>query len=106
MKKILFSILFPLALMGSVWASTVDDVITLSNSGVGNDVLLAYVDHNSVGRLSADDIAKLKAAGVPDSVIVEMLQKNGGTEAAQTMVAASENTTESSTPSETVAYDS
>src|SRR5690242_14601463 len=95
MKTILYSILFPLILAGTAWASSVDDVIALNQKGISADIMVSYVDRNPVGTLTADDIGRLKDASVPDTVIVEMLRRNGGTAEATHLVTAEQTTVES-----------
>jgi hypothetical protein len=51
------------------------DIELLSNAGVGQDVMLAYIDGSSESYddLTAEDITRLENDGVPDAVIVRML---------------------------------
>jgi len=52
----------------------VDDVVKLQQSGVGDDVLAAFVQDSAVAYdLSAEDIQQLEDAKVPSTVIVAML---------------------------------
>jgi len=75
-KLIVFAALFALALTGSAFSQTADDVILLTQKGVGEDVLVAYVEASqSPVALSAADIVKLKEANVPAKVVVTMLQR-------------------------------
>lgn len=48
-----------------------DDLIKLAKSGVGEEVIVAYINSTDASfNLSPDDISKLKAAGVPPKVII------------------------------------
>lgn len=57
--------------------STRDSIIKMMEKGSSETELLAAVDAGKREPLSADDIIKLKQAGVPNTVVVEMLQKSG-----------------------------
>jgi len=59
----------------TVTASTVDDVVLLSKKGLGQEVLLAFVDRAGSLVLSTDEIVKLKENGVPETVIAAMVRK-------------------------------
>jgi hypothetical protein len=52
-------------------------VIKLFESGVGEDVVLAYVRSSPVPKPTADEIIQLHQVGIPASVITAMLSKNG-----------------------------
>jgi hypothetical protein len=55
-------------------AVTVDDIIALSKSGVGEEVLVALIDADrTIFTLTRDQIVALKQAGVPPGVIVKMI---------------------------------
>ena len=57
-------------------AVTADEIIQLSQKGLGEDVLLAKVEHAEGGfTLSVEQIIKLKQAGVSEKVIAAMLRK-------------------------------
>ena len=57
-------------------AETADDVALLAQKGLGEEVLLAFVDRaEGTFTLSADQIIKLKQATVPEKVIAAMLRK-------------------------------
>ncbi|MGD0090381.1 MAG: hypothetical protein ABSE73_10725 [Planctomycetota bacterium] len=76
-KLIVFAALLAVALTGSAFAQTVDEVISLAQKGVGEDVLTAFVETSGApSALSAAEIIKLKDAKVPDKVVVAMLQRN------------------------------
>jgi hypothetical protein len=75
-KLIVIAALFALALTGSAFSQTADEVILLTQKGVGEDVLVAFVEASQAPvALSVADIAKLKDAKVPDKVIVTMLHR-------------------------------
>lgn len=52
-------------------------VVNLVESGVGEEVLLAYVRNSTVSKPNADEIVYLHEAGVPTPVITALLSKNG-----------------------------
>src|SRR5688572_18528357 len=55
-------------------AVTVDDIIALSKSGVGEEILVAVIDADrTIFTLTRDQIVALQKAGVPAVVIVKML---------------------------------
>jgi len=54
--------------------SNVNEVVKLSSAGLGNDVVLSFVNGSqSLYNLSADDIVHLKDSGVSPAVITAML---------------------------------
>jgi hypothetical protein len=66
-----------LALTGSAFAQTADDMILLAQKGVGEDVMLAFLEASRAPvELSVADIVKLKEAKVPDKVVVAMLHRH------------------------------
>jgi hypothetical protein len=77
-----------LALAVSARAESVDDIVTLAQKGVGEDVILATVD-NAKGtfQLSAADIIKLKDSKVPEKVITAMLRHKSAAAPAPAVVA-------------------
>jgi hypothetical protein len=76
-KLVVLLALLVLALPGSAFAQTADDVILLAQKGVGEDVLMAFVEaSNSPIELSVADIVKLKEAKVADKVVVAMLRRH------------------------------
>jgi len=76
-KLIVLAALFILALTGSAFGQTADEVILLAQKGVGEDVLMAFVEASTVPvALSVADIVKLKDANVPDKVVVAMLRRH------------------------------
>ena len=57
---------------------SLDDVINMAKQGVGEDVLMAAVERSDDAyNLTAQEILKLKAAGVSEKVIAAMLRKKG-----------------------------
>jgi hypothetical protein len=79
------------ALATSAMAQSTEDIVSLHEKGVGEDVLLAAVENSKTGfTLSAADILKLKDAKVPDKVVAAMLRHKGkgGEIAARPAVAA------------------
>ena len=77
MKQTLTTLAGLLLLMvaANVRAETLDDIITLAQKGVGEDVMLATVENSqSDFQLSVADIVKLKDGKVPDKVIAAMLR--------------------------------
>jgi len=64
-------------------AETADDVALLAQKGLGEEVLLAFVERAEGSfTLSADQIIKLKQVGVPEKVIAAMLRKKAPAPAA------------------------
>lgn len=56
----------------------VKDVIDLAQSGVGNEVLLAFVaNYSQPFKLSADEILYLTDLGIPEEVIAAMIKHHG-----------------------------
>lgn len=56
------------------FATTVDEVISMSEAGVSTDVILTVLDAtDSIFILSADDVVALEEAGVDDEIILAML---------------------------------
>ncbi|MCW8129169.1 MAG: hypothetical protein KIS92_02185 [Planctomycetota bacterium] len=56
-------------------------IIDLSKSGANEDALLREVQQSSGAyEVTPDDILRMKEANVPDTVIVEMLEKWGAVE--------------------------
>ncbi|MGD0092250.1 MAG: hypothetical protein ABSE73_20230 [Planctomycetota bacterium] len=74
-KLIIYLVPLVVALASTAFAQTAAEVAVLAQKGVGEDVLLAFVEaSDSSIQLSADDIVKLKDAKVSDKVIVAMLR--------------------------------
>lgn len=72
---------------GDLPAAPVEDAVKLTKSGLGDEVLLAWVQaHRAYSALSAAQIVGLKEAGVSEPVIAAMIQR-GGTRAAMQKVA-------------------
>jgi hypothetical protein len=59
---------------GFIQAATVEDVVTLTQKGVGDEVMLAFVETSEPVTLTADDILKLKDAKVSKEVVVAILK--------------------------------
>lgn len=70
-------------------------VVKLSESGVAEDVVLAYIHNSRVPKPNADEIIYLHEAGVSKTVVMALLAKNGASETAGTQPVAR---AESSTP--------
>jgi hypothetical protein len=58
-------------------SSTRESIIKMAGNGASETELLAAVESGNREPLSADDVIKLKKAGVPNAVVVEMLSKSG-----------------------------
>ena len=72
------------AMTSAARAETVDDIVTLAQKNVGEDVILAAVDKaNNDFNLSAADIIKLKNANISNTVITTMLKHHPVAVAAQ-----------------------
>src|SRR5579862_4785428 len=57
-------------------ADGMDDVISMQNAGVSQDVMLAYVQNADIPyNLSADEIQSLQDKGVPATVVVAMIDR-------------------------------
>ena len=59
-------------------AETPEEIAQLAQKGLGEDVQMAAVERTSGFALTADQIIKLKEAGVSDKVIAAMLRKKAG----------------------------
>lgn len=58
-------------------SATANEVIRLANSGVDENVMLAYVTNSaSTFNLNAEEIIYLKDIGVPNSVVTAMIQRD------------------------------
>lgn len=80
MRSIHFVLLACCALTAAftVRAETVDDIVTLAQRNVGEDVLISTVNNSKTEfTLTAPDIIKLKNAQVPNTVITAMLKHHG-----------------------------
>ncbi len=65
-------------------SAPVDDAVKLTKSGLGDEVLIAWVNaQRPFGVLSAAQIVGLKEAGVSEPVIAAMVQKGGAQAAVQ-----------------------
>jgi hypothetical protein len=58
-------------------SNTRESIIKMAEKGASETELLAAVEAGKREPLSADDVIKLKQAGVPNNVVVEMLNKSG-----------------------------
>ncbi|MGD0092749.1 MAG: hypothetical protein ABSE73_22790, partial [Planctomycetota bacterium] len=76
MRKLLICFVPLVAVLaGRAFAQTTADIVLLAQKGVGEEVMVAFVEASSSSiQLSADDIVKLKDAKVPDKVIVALLR--------------------------------
>ena len=85
MKRIILGVVVILGVtLGAVCLSrskntTQSSIIKLMEKGSSETEMLAAVEAGPREPLSADDVVKLKQAGVPNNVIVEMLNKSGTT---------------------------
>jgi hypothetical protein len=83
MKRIILAVAVILGVtIGAVYfsrskTSTRDSIIKMMEKGSSESELLAAVGAGKREPLNADDIIKLKQAGVPNTVVLEMLQKSG-----------------------------
>jgi hypothetical protein len=83
MKRIILAVVVILGVtIGAVYfsrskTSTRDSIIKMMEKGSSESELLAAVGAGKREPLNADDIIKLKQAGVPNTVVLEMLQKSG-----------------------------
>ncbi|MGD0091146.1 MAG: hypothetical protein ABSE73_14610 [Planctomycetota bacterium] len=84
MKRILIEALVLGALavgVGGIWfawpkADSRDTIVNMVKRGASETDMLKTVAESHPSRLSADDVIKLKTAGVPDTVIIEMLHNS------------------------------
>src|SRR5260221_5112242 len=51
-----------------------NEVVKMSNAGIDEKTITTYVESSPPFRLSADDVIRLRDAGVPSPVITAMLQ--------------------------------
>ncbi len=58
-------------------SNTRESIIKMAEKGASETELLDEVEAGNREPLSADDVIKLKQAGVPNTVVVEMLNKSG-----------------------------
>jgi len=72
MRSLILFVVF--AVCGFVQAATVEDIVTLTQKGIGDEVMLAFVEASEPIALTADDILKLKDAKVPKEVVVAILK--------------------------------
>ncbi len=68
-----------LALAGSAWAVTTEDVIGLTRAGASDTIILSKIEADgTVFHLTVDEILDLKKAGVSDPVITYMINTGKG----------------------------
>ena len=78
MRVLLFLLCLSTALLGRCWASSdgFDDVLKMAKAGLGEDVMLAYVQNSQVAyNPNVDEMVFLANAGVPQKVIAAMLER-------------------------------
>ena len=77
MKKVLLALVLLLALPAVAEEITVDKILAAQSFGVGSDAILAKVNDpaNTVAALTAADVDKLRAAGLPESVLTALQAK-------------------------------
>ncbi|HEY3319251.1 MAG TPA: hypothetical protein VGP72_02100 [Planctomycetota bacterium] len=79
MKRILVGAAVVGALaVGGVWiarpkTASSDTIVSMAKRGASETEMLKTATESHPYRLNADDVIKLKAAGVPETVIIEML---------------------------------
>src|SRR5262245_30807675 len=68
----------PKSTLAPKFSGNIGEVVKLSESGVDESVMLAFVRNSSVAfNPSADEIIKLREAGISSSVITAMLERGG-----------------------------
>ena len=80
MKYVVWAVLWLATLVTPALADDVtkEDVIKLARAGVGDSVIITFLDSRGARLvLSADDIVELKGAGVSDRVLVRLLEPAG-----------------------------
>jgi hypothetical protein len=98
MKPLFAVILILICSIVPACADESDDLIKLAQSGVDEEVLLAYIDQSSTPfDLSADDVVSLKDLGVSSRVIIEAMRHGR----ADTLTSAPDSTTAASTQEST-----
>ena len=63
----------------------IDDAVKLTQQGLGEEVLVAWAEHQQVGNLTAAEIVHLKEANVPARAIAALIRA-GAMNSAQQMV--------------------
>lgn len=80
MKRLFLIGLAALLLPAAARAMTIQDVMDLARSGVGDEVIVSQIDaSDQVFTLTVQDILDLKKAGVSDRVITYMINTGKGT---------------------------
>lgn len=83
MKRIILAIVVVLGVtIGAISlarskSSTRESIIKMAGKGASETELLATVEAGNREPLNADDVIKLKQAGVSNTVVVEMLKMSG-----------------------------
>lgn len=80
MKRLLWIAPLCLALItSSAHANLADEILVLAQNNVSEDVMIAFIKENprGVSRLTANDIIKLKEAGVTDRLVTSLIAKMG-----------------------------
>jgi len=76
MRRAVLSVIALVSFCAAGWAAdAVDDIITLAQRGIGDEVLLAKVETGSNPALSTQDILRLKDGRVSDRVIAAMIRR-------------------------------
>lgn len=74
MKTLAFVLLLSTAAAAQ---ATVEDIILLRGAGCGDDLILTYIgQRGGIGPLSANDIARLKGAGLSDHFVGALIRAN------------------------------
>ncbi|MDZ4805919.1 MAG: hypothetical protein SGI90_13750 [Candidatus Eisenbacteria bacterium] len=74
MKKLIVIVALALMIPALAQAMTIAEVIKLSKSGIGDEVVLSQIDaSDQVFTLTVDDILELKKSGVSDRIITYMI---------------------------------
>ena len=68
--------------VGGLWLAwpkraSSDTIVNMAKRGASETEMLKTATESHPYRLNATDVIKLKTAGVPDTVIIEMLHNNG-----------------------------
>jgi len=82
MSRSVLSLIAVVGLCTAGWAAdTVDDMVTLAQRGIGDEVLLAKAETGSMPALSTQDILRLKDGRVSDRVIATMIRRGSSAQA-------------------------
>ncbi len=100
MNSFKFSMLVLAAILTlPVFADVTDDAIKLAQSGVTEDVIVAWCEHQQVTNITAQDVLRMRDGKVPDRAIAAMLRS-----ASRQMVPINTNNTEYVAPITTYVY--